>query len=359
LLLSPGALLAQARELRDSIQRVEQAARARKMAEVLNIPPEEALRKLQQQAAEATRRDAASDAAAAQSGEQVMQALNRYEQQARESLRRLQAQQAQAQQGTPTQVDATARAHGGGAGAEGQRAQGGGGAAGAAGDSRRGGGGTAAGGDGVADGRQTAIRDERRFEGQQRTPAVGTAPLRLGAGNSLGAGSAWANRVYVDRWYIIGPFHAGNASSFHHVYPPEQWVDLDGVYLGKDQRVLRWQYLSSAAYPLIPPDPAEQAIYYGYTEIVSDQARSVVLALGADDDAKLWLNEQQVWVSGSQRKAWYTQGGVQSLKQDIHNLNLIEDRLRVPLHKGRNTVLFKLYNSPLDVFFSMVVEPAE
>lgn len=355
---SPQELLAQARELRDSIQRVEQAARARKMAEVLKLSPEEALQKVKQQAAEATQRDAATDAAA-QNSEQVMQALNRYEQQARDSLQRLQSQNAQAQQGTPIRGDASTGAHAAGALGAGTGTPSATGPQGAAQGGAGSGGEASPGAAGRADGRQTAVRDERRFEGQLQAPAFDASRLRLGAGNSLGAGGAWANRIYVDRWYLIGPFHAGSTTSIDKIYPPEQWVDLDGVYLGKGQRVLRWQYLSSAAYPLMPPDPAEQAIYYGYTEIVSDQARSVVLALGADDDAKLWLNDQLVWASGNQRKAWYTDGGVQSLKQDIHNRNLIEDRLRVPLRKGRNAVLFKLYNNPLDVFFSLVIEPAE
>jgi hypothetical protein len=31
----------------------------------------------------------------------------------------------------------------------------------------------------------------------------------------------------------------------------------------------------------------------------------------------------------------------------------------VPLRQGRNTLLFKLYNNPLDVFFSLVIEPVD
>ena len=50
-------VLAQARELRDSIQRVEQLAQARKMAELLKLSPEAALQKVQLQTAEAARRE--------------------------------------------------------------------------------------------------------------------------------------------------------------------------------------------------------------------------------------------------------------------------------------------------------------
>lgn len=368
---TPQQVLAQARELRDSIRRVEQAAQAHKLAELLKLSPEAALQQVQQQAAEAARGEAAADAQAAASPEQVMQALSRYEQQARESLQRLQALRTHERQGMPVHAGAAD----GGAAHTGDVAAAGGGAGGSAGpgnpgapgDARSaatargsGGGAEGAGGAGQADGRVSSVQDTqpRRYDGwQQHTPAVEARQLRLGAGNSLGAGGVWANRVFVDRWYVIGPFHATGDGSINKLYPPEQWVDLDGVYRGKGQRVLRWQYVSSASYPLIPPDPAERAIYYGYTEIVSDRPRTVTLALGADDDAKLWLNDQLRWTSGNQRKAWYTDGGVQSLKQDIRDRNLIEDRVRVPLRQGRNTVLFKLYNNPLDVFFSLVIEP--
>jgi hypothetical protein len=347
---TPQDMLAQARDLRDSIQRIEQAAQAKKLAEVLQLTPEQAMEKVKQQAAEGVRRDA--DIGAAPTPEQVAQALERYEQQARESLQRLQAQRAQEHGGTTMHSDSSAGAGGGGTGGTGAQGAAGG---------QGGGGGTPGGAAGRADGRRSSVNDAqaRRYDGQLRAPAINDSQLRLGTGNALGPGGALANRVYVDRWYVIGPFHAPNADSMHKAFPPEQWVDLDGVYLGKGQRVLRWQYVSSAAYPLTPPDYAEQAIYYGHTEITSDRARTVWMALGADDDAKLWVNDQLVWVSGNQRKAWYTQGGVQSLKTDIRAFNLIEERRRVHLRKGRNTLLFKLYNSPLDVFFSLVIEPGE
>lgn len=370
---SPQDMLAQARELRDSIQRIEQAAQAKKMAELLKLPPEQALEKVKQQVAAAAPREA--DVTAPQTSEQVAQALERYEQQARESLQRLQAQRAQERHGTPTQRDSAAgpASHqGSGAVPDGQAPKGqpggddgraGGSMSGAGGQGTAGaqgsGGGAADGTTGRADGRRSSVNDARarRYDGARQALAINAGQLRLGAGNILGAAGVLANRVYVDRWYLIGPFPAPNASSINKVFPPEQWIDLDGVYLGKGQRVLRWQYLSSAAYPLIPPDYAEQAIYYGHTEITSDRARDVWMALGADDDAKLWVNDRLVWTSGNQRKPWYTQGGVQSLKQDIQARNLIEERRLVHLRKGRNTLLFKLYNHPLDVFFSLVIEP--
>jgi hypothetical protein len=332
---TPQEMLAQARTLRDSIQKIEQAARAKEMAKLLKISPQDALEKVQQQAQEKAKAEPSLDPTQAHTDEQVAQALAGYEQQARESVQR--RQQLSEHQANGTQLTK--------AGEDPAQHRG---------DGRN----------GVADGGQADNRhsdvidvNPRRYDAPLKPIPIDIAKLRLGYGNVLGSGGAYANRVFVDRWYIIGPFSAPDPGSMQKVYPPELLVDLDAVYLGKARRVLRWRYVSSAPYPLIPPDEAEQAMYYGYTELSSDKARDVWMAFGADDDAKAWVNDELVWTSGNQAKRWYTRGGVKSLQWDIQTTNLIEVRRLVHLNKGRNTVLFKLYNNPLDVFFSLVLEP--
>lgn len=360
---TPQEMLAQARTLSDSIQKIEQAARAKEMAKLLNISPQEALEKVQQQAQEKAKTEPALDPTQAQTDEQVAQTLERYEQQARESVQRRQQQLEHETNGTqlaksetpgtapqaaPGAMAGTGAAHHGNDG----KGKGNGVGSGDGTDSRNG-------NAGVADHRHSDVVDvnPRRYDAPLQPLPLDAAHLRLGYGNAIGSGGAFANRVFVDHWYVIGPFSAPDPGSMQKVYPPELLVDLDAVYLGKAKRVLRWQYLSSTPYPLIPPDEAEQAMYYGYTELRSDQARDVWMAFGADDDAKAWVNEQLVWTSGNQAKPWYTRGGFRSLTRDVQNANLIEVRRLVHLNKGRNTVLFKLYNNPLDVFFSLVLEP--
>lgn len=358
---TPQEMLAQARTLSDSIQKIEQAARAKEMAKLLNIPAQEALARVQQQAQEKAKAEPALDPTQAQTNEQVALALERFEQQARESVQRRQQQLEHetngtqlAKSGTPGTAPQAAPGAMAGSGAahHGNDGKGKGVGSGDGNDSRNG-------NAGVADHRHSDVVDvnPRRYDAPLQPLPIDAAKLRLGYGNAIGSGGALANRVFVDHWYVIGPFSAPDPSSMQKVYPPELLVDLDAVYLGKAKRVLRWQYLSSTPYPLIPPDEAEQAMYYGYTELSSDQARDVWMAFGADDDAKAWVNEQLVWTSGNQAKPWYTRGGFRSLQQDVQNANLIEVRRLVHLHKGRNTILFKLYNNPLDVFFSLVLEP--
>lgn len=357
-LQTPQQMLAQARTLSDSIQKIEQAARAKEMAKVLRISPQEALERVQQQA----QAEPALDPTQVPTNEQVAQTLERYEQQARESVQRRQQQLEHENNGTQLAKSETSGTApqgapgamaGSGAAHHGKEGKGNGVDSGAGNDSRNG---TAG---GWADHRHSDVVDvnPRRYDAPLKPLPIDAAHLRLGYGNVIGGGGAFTNRMFVDRWYVIGPFSAPDPSSMQMVYPPELLVDLDAVYLGKAKRVLRWQYLSSTPYPLIPPDQAEQAMYYGYTELSSDQARDVWMAFGADDDAKAWVNDQLVWISGNQAKPWYTRGGFRSLQQDVQNANLIEVRRLVHLRKGRNSILFKLYNNPLDVFFSLVLEP--
>lgn len=361
ILQTPQEMLVQARALRDSIQKIEQAARAKEMAKLLKMSPQDALEKVQQQAQEVAKTEPSVNSTQAPTNEQVAQTLERYEQQARESVQRLQQQLEHQGNGTQLAKTSTPSAesktvHGSKTG-EGLAAYGGTGTGVGTGDGIDRRNRIAVGGQ--ADHRHSDVIDfnPRRYDAPLKPIPIDVANLRLGYGNVLGSRGVFANRVFVDHWYVIGPFSAPDPSSMHKVYPPELLVDLDAVYLGKARRVLRWQYVSSTPYPLIPPDEAEQAMYYGYTELTSDKEREVWMAFGADDDAKTWVNDELVWTSGNQAKRWYTPGGFRSLKQDVHNANLIEERRLVHLHKGRNTILFKLYNNPLDVFFAVVLEP--
>ncbi|MCC7250086.1 MAG: hypothetical protein IT473_15795, partial [Lysobacter sp.] len=98
-------------------------------------------------------------------------------------------------------------------------------------------------------------------------PPVDTGVLRTGVGRRIGAQGPYATRLYVDTWYVLGPFEAQGNRPLDHPYPPESAVDLDGTYAGKNGQALAWRYLQAGEYPTYLPDPAENAIYYGYTEL--------------------------------------------------------------------------------------------
>lgn len=200
------------------------------------------------------------------------------------------------------------------------------------------------------------IVDRRAYGPLIEPPVIDSASLRLGSGRIVGATGALSNRLYVDHWYLIVPFAGIGEASLSISHPPERAIDLDAVYAGKQGRPLRWAYQRFAAYPLIPPSPEGGSLYYGYTEIRLDQARSVWMSFGADDDAKVWINDEPAWVSSNANKPWYFTH-FKFLTREIADFNLTEATRRVHLRKGRNRILFKLYNSSGATFFSLVIAP--
>jgi len=200
------------------------------------------------------------------------------------------------------------------------------------------------------------VVERRNYEAETGTPKVDANRMRAGAGRIFGAGAPFANRVYLDSWYMIGPFAGVGQESIDNGYPPESIVDLDAVYAGMGGRALRWRYEQFGRYPLVPAGYTEAAVYYGYTEIDMDRERDVVLAMGADDDAKLWVNDELVWQSGKQLKPWYRMH-FKYLTGRIATLNLNETTRTVRLRKGRNSLLFKLYNGSGATFVSVVMTP--
>jgi hypothetical protein len=206
----------------------------------------------------------------------------------------------------------------------------------------------------------SGFRDPRYYEGLALATAVDAKTLRPGEGRVLAAGGPLATRLYLNSWYIAGPFAGAGSSSLNDIYPPEhemkQGVDLDAAYEGKGQRVLQWQPQTSSSYPFVPQPRAENSVYYAYTELRVDAPQEVWLEIGADDDTKLWLNNELVWTSGTSDKPWYRQP-FYNLGTSIKTLNLVEGRRRVQLKPGRNTLMLKLYNGIDLMFFAVVVTP--
>lgn len=183
------------------------------------------------------------------------------------------------------------------------------------------------------------------------------APARTAGGRSVGAGGTYANRLYVDTWYVVGPFEAIGDHPLDHPELPEVAVDLDGTYAGKFG-TLTWRYLQASEYPTFLPDAAESAIYYGYTELSLDRDMALWAWIGADDDAKLWVDDQLVWKGGAPVKPWFMVDA-RSMKREIADYNLSEGKVRLHLSAGRHRVLFKLYNGAQLMFFSLVLSSAD
>lgn len=151
-----------------------------------------------------------------------------------------------------------------------------------------------------------------------------------------GTGGEW---MYIDTWYIIGPFENPNRASLNKAFLPESLVDLDAEYTGKNDQKITWKYWRVNKPRINPPKPGSYEVYYGYTELYCDKERAVWVALGSDDQGKLWINEELVWVSPSEPKAF---------KED-------EQFQLVKLRQGVNRLLFRLENAGGLMGFSMMI----
>jgi len=63
------------------------------------------------------------------------------------------------------------------------------------------------------------------------------------------------------------------------------------------------------------------------------------MAIGSDDQSKIWVNDQLIWQSVASHKAW----------------NMAEGYRKVFFKKGRNRILCRLENGHLQMGVSLVI----
>jgi hypothetical protein len=365
---APSELLKQAKELARKIDALERDAKAERLAQLLDIPKDKALAQIAKTPAadepHAPEPKDAADAAAQ---------IEKLEAKARDVLEQRRQQLEQQQNGVQVAAGAPGAA---------QRGAGKGNGNPNGNPDGRGRGKLGKGiGDGTATGAGTVMLDRiaafknpdlpdratkayagdglRPFldDGVGHVPEVDAATMVKGAGRIIGPGGTYANRVWVNRWYVIGPFDgrhgAGLFANYRH--PPEQGVVLDAAYRGKGGRIVTWDYVDMARYPLMPPVPAEDAVYYGYTELRTDAEQDLTIWVGADDDAQLWLNDRLVWAGGNVHKDWFFNQVYETRNTFVRDYNLSEGKRTVHFRKGRNKLFFKLSNGPTRIFFSLVL----
>jgi hypothetical protein len=334
--------LERAKALVARVERAEQRDRAQALARLLKIKPEAALAQVKAEDARRLQPLAADPA----------QALAQLDRRAREAADKLHERERRQAEGH--RVDG-AMAHAGGAGGGQGRGIDKGGEGGGGGGQGRGR--SAGRGDGEATASIGGVGEpERQYSAAAPPPVLDSMrrpQLHLAEGRSFGPGAPFANRVYLDRWLVAGPFAARNSRALDEVHPPELAVDLDAVYAGK-YGVVGWQAQHSASYPFVPEPRDADALYYAATEVRVDRDTDVWLDIGADDDCKLWVNDELVWVSGNADKPWYHRPFYR-LEEALSRYALVEGRVRVTLRAGRNTLLLKLYNGVDLMFFSVVV----
>ncbi len=367
---APEELLKQAKDLSRKIDEIERDTKAEQLAKLLDIPKEKALEQVAEKA-KAEEPPAAEPQTPAEAAAQIEQ----LEAKARVALEERRHQLEQQQKGVQVAADAAQRgAKGGNSSGKGD----------GKGNGKGDGAGTGLSGQGLGNGntggvgrttldRIAAFRNpdlpDRATQayirgsgtifggGAAHIPTVDAATMVKGTGRMIGAGGTYANRVWVNRWYLIGPFDgrhgAGLFANYRH--PPEQGVVLDAAYRGKGGRLVKWDYVDMARYPLEPPVHAEDAVYYGYTELMLDAAQDLTIWVGADDDVQLWLNDRLVWEGGNVNKDSFFGRVYETRNTFVRDYNLNEGKRVVHFRKGRNKLFFKLSNGPNRIFLSLVL----
>jgi len=153
--------------------------------------------------------------------------------------------------------------------------------------------------------------------------------------------SKWvrANWMYVDSWYTIGPFPNPGRKNIDTQFPPESVIDLNAVYAGKDGRKLKWEFVNSSNPMVEPAGDEPYGIYYAYTDLWFEEAMDLLIAVGSDDNSRLWIEGKPVWISGRKLKAWRADEGYRT----------------VHFKKGLNRVLYRVENGWRETAYSLLI----
>lgn len=159
--------------------------------------------------------------------------------------------------------------------------------------------------------------------------------------------SARKGWLYLDTWYVIGPWENGGTIDYEKIHPPEYEVDFSKSYAdgkSKDRggvpRELRWQFTQASSVKVIPPDESSDSTYYAYTEVHFDEAKDMLIAIASDDAAKVWINGFLVWEDRG-LGAW-------ALDEGFRNVHF---------RQGHNTILVRIENGPTLCNFSVLLCP--
>ena len=90
---------------------------------------------------------------------------------------------------------------------------------------------------------------------------------------------------------------------------------------------------------IMPPGLADYEIYYAYTELWFDEPADLWVAIGSDDQSKVWINDQLIWKSADYHKVWVPNEGLR----------------KVHFRKGINRLLYRLENGQNSGGFSFLV----
>ncbi|WP_193211077.1 hypothetical protein [Luteolibacter marinus] len=189
-------------------------------------------------------------------------------------------------------------------------------------------------------------------DGKQKTISLDQGAIMAKAlpGRRFTEKSLRSGWLYLDTWYVIGPWENRGSIDFDVKHPPEEEIDFDAVYRdGKfsdrpdhPQKDLRWQFYQSDSVRCQPPEVSGASTYYAHTEVWFENDRDMLIAVASDDAASVWLNDQIIWQDRGQ-SSW----------------NLGEGYRRVHFRKGYNKMLVRIENGPVHCVWSVLLCPPE
>ena len=179
----------------------------------------------------------------------------------------------------------------------------------------------------------------------ERMITANALPGRMLTDSSLRKG--W---LYLDTWYVIGPWNVNYRHKFSTPYPPEYEIDFDAVYTDgkfKDKpdhpyHEMRWQFVQSDEMMLQTPKVFGGETWYAFTEVYSDKTRDMLIAVASDDFAKVWLNDQVVW---------------EDTRESAFDIG--EALRKVTFQRGYNRLLVRIGNGPGPLAWSVLLSPPE
>ncbi len=100
---------------------------------------------------------------------------------------------------------------------------------------------------------------------------------------------------FLMRWKVIGPFENANRLGFDRVFPPENEINSNADYLGKEATKAKWRdFVTNDEYGMVDINrvfgPLKEAVAYAYAEFESPEAMPIELRLGCKNAWKIWLN---------------------------------------------------------------------
>lgn len=134
---------------------------------------------------------------------------------------------------------------------------------------------------------------------------------------------------FLTHWKIIAPFDNSGRAGFEKVYPPENELNFDKEYDGKDGKVKWKDFIGTHEFGMIDfnkaASPLKEVAGYAFTEFQSDAARPAELRIGCKNGWKIWFNGKYLFGRDE-----YHRGA-----------EMDQYKLPVTLQPGRNTILVK------------------